>query len=571
MSGEEGIVRTRRARRSPDGAGRHRVFACRLLATSVTSSALLRPTVRLRQGFAATPLLNPTALGILELLGASARRGANAPAVVTACTTLGHAALRARVGAQTRRLTAGGIGPGSVVGLTVADEVAHLIATLALIARGARQIVLASHDAPALRDAVARRVGLTHRLTDADVEPCAAADAGFEVEAEADPASDLVDHSAEALLYLKTSGTTGDVNLVAYTLADLQAQASRHAEYAGERLLRLAAIEHNNSKRHRLYAVLLGGTNVFARPLPTLVACVERLGVTCLDISRLHAADLAASRTRLPAGVKLRTGGSAIPARLRRELLQHVTPNLYVRYAATECGAIAMAGPDDQGAALRVENDDVRPSPENGDVRPWSDNHDARPSPANDDAPAGRPLSGVALRILGPDDRVLGVGESGRIAVRAPGMASRYVDHDAQTAARFRDGWFCPGDVGYLRADGQLVVQGRGDDMIILNGLNIFPAEIERVLEAHPAVDEAAAFGLASGVHGQIPVAAVALRAGCRVEAVELRRHARERLGLRAPRRVLLLDALPRNAQGKVSRLLLRQSFERTLRDEGSP
>ena len=65
-----------------------------------------------------------------------------------------------------------------------------------------------------------------------------------------------------------------------------------------------------------------------------------------------------------------------------------------------------------------------------------------------------------------------------------------------------------------LRGDGQLIVQGRRDDMIVLNGLNIFPAEIERVLERHPAVAEAAALPLASPVHGQIPVAAVVLRPG---------------------------------------------------------
>lgn len=474
------------------------------------------------------PTVDPEA-GILALLAAQARSGPELPAVVSDAVVLDRRAFLRRVQAASVGLAEAGIGPGCAVGLAVVDEVEHLIATLALVACGARQIVLASHDAPALGDAVARRVGLERRLADADV--AAAARAG----------ADRVpphDHSASACLYLKTSGTTGAVNLVAYALADLVAQAARHPEYAQERLLRLAAIEHNNSKRHRLYAVLAGGTNVFARPLPTLPSCLERLGVTCLDVSRLHAADLAASRTRLPAGVKLRTGGSAIPARLRHELLQHVTPLLYVRYAATECGAIAMAGHADHGG---------------------------------DEAAAGHPLPGVECRILDADDRPLGPGQSGRIALRMPGMARGYVDHDAQTRARFRDGWFHPGDLGYLRADGQLVVQGRGDDMIILNGLNIFPAEIERVLEAHPAVDEAVAFGLASSVHGQIPVAAVALRAGCSVDAGDLRRHARERLGLRAPRRVLLLDALPRNAQGKVSRLLLRESVERTLRAAPAP
>ena len=127
---------------------------------------------------------------------------------------------------------------------------------------------------------------------------------------------------------------------------------------------------------------------------------------------------------------------------------------------------------------------------------------------------------------------------------------------------RFRDGWFYPGDVGTLRRDGQLIVQGRRDDMIVLNGLNIFPAEIERVLEGHPAVVEAAALPLPSMVHGQIPVAAVVLRAGEGVTGAELRRYCHQHLGLRTPRRVLVLAQLPKNSQGKTVRRDLVAAFQ---------
>ena len=78
--------------------------------------------------------------------------------------------------------------------------------------------------------------------------------------------------------------------------------------------------------------------------------------------------------------------------------------------------------------------------------------------------------------------------------------------------------------MGLIRADGQLVVKGRADDMMILNGVNIFPVEIERVLERHPAVRVAAALPIASQVHGQIPVAAVELRDGHVATAMELQK-----------------------------------------------
>jgi acyl-CoA synthetase (AMP-forming)/AMP-acid ligase II len=275
--------------------------------------------------------------------------------------------------------------------------------------------------------------------------------------------------------------------------------------------------------------VWAGGCNVFRPPHAPLVEFVLAQGVTCLDISRMHAADLAASpdAPRLH-GIKLRTGGSAVPFGLRHALQQRVTRQLYVRYAASECGAISMALPDE---------------------------HDA-------DESSGRPLPGVELQVVGSDGHPLPSGESGEIRLRAPGMASGYIDDPAQSARRFRDGWFYPGDAGLLRGDGQLVVQGRSDDMIVLNGLNIFPAEIERVLERHAAVAEAAALPLASTVHGQIPVAAVVLRPGQGVSASELRRWSHQQLGLRAPRRVLVLDALPKNSQGKTVKKDLVQQFE---------
>jgi acyl-coenzyme A synthetase/AMP-(fatty) acid ligase len=115
--------------------------------------------------------------------------------------------------------------------------------------------------------------------------------------------------------------------------------------------------------------------------------------------------------------------------------------------------------------------------------------------------------------------------------------------------------------MGSLDADGRLTVHGRADDMINLNGVNIFPAEIEQVLEAHPAVEAAAALPLASGVHGQIPVAAVELRPGGVASERELVAYAREHLALRAPRRIVILDRLPRNDQGKILRRQIAEQF----------
>lgn len=450
-------------------------------------------------------------------------------AVVTDTEAFDYAELVRRVEAAATSLQQAGIGARSRVGILIADEVEHLVASLALLALGAEHITLASHDSPSLRSTIARRVGVTHVVA---VASEALPEGTIRIDWQPAQAPIGFIGSNGGTVFLKTSGTTGDMNVVAFTERMLADQSARHAEYAHERLLRLAAIEHNNSKRHRLYCVWQGGTNVFRPPGQLdIAAFCRRYDVTCLDISRMHASDLAAhGDPEALRGIKLRTGGSSVPIDVRRAIEANVTNELYVRYAATECGAIAMAFPG---------------------------SHD-------EDEAVGVPLPGVELEIVDDEDRPLPRGEAGHIRLQAPGMATGYLDGGPETASRFRGGWFRPGDIGVLRTDGALIVKGRRDDMMILNGLNIFPVEIERVLERHPAVAVAAALPFASQVHGQIPVAAVELHPGASVTAAELRSYARRHLALRSPRRVLILTALPRNSQGKIVRREIAALFDRT-------
>ena len=469
-------------------------------------------------------------MGFFTELRRQARERGGADAVVSDGASISHAALLNRVEAGAEVLLAQGIDGRSTVGVTIANEVEHLIASLALLVVGARHVTLATHDSEPLRDAVARRVRVTHRLVRGEAPDLPD---GTYIQWRPDNATNsdvaLRLPGGTGTVYLKTSGTTGGMNIVAFVEEQLAEQSQRHAEYAHERLLRLASIEHNNSKRHRLYCAYAGGTNVF-RPIGDvdIVAFCAAHNVSCLDISRMHASDLAARGNNAGlAGVKLRTGGSAIPIDVRRDIERQVTPLLFVRYAATECGAIAMALPGQ---------------------------HD-------EDESVGRPLPGVELEIVDANGSPVPAGATGHVRLRAGGMATGYFESPDDSASRFRDGWFWPGDIGRLRSDGSLVVSGRKDDMMILNGLNIFPVEIERVLERHPAVSVAAALPLASVVHGQIPVAAVELRKGHAATPAELSAYAREHLALRAPRRILIMDALPRNSQGKIMRREIALAF----------
>ena len=170
---------------------------------------------------------------------------------------------------------------------------------------------------------------------------------------------------------------------------------------------------------------------------------------------------------------------------------------------------------------------------------------------------AGRPLPGVAVRIAepGPD----GVGE---IQVRTPAAFDGYLGRDADTAAAFTpDGWLRTGDLGRLDAAARLFVADRRADLVVSGGENVYPAEVESVLEAHPAVAEAGVAGRPHATWGAVPVAGIVLRAGADDPGdAALRSWCRERLAsYRVPAAFVRLDALPRTAAGKLRRAELRE------------
>jgi long-chain acyl-CoA synthetase len=133
-------------------------------------------------------------------------------------------------------------------------------------------------------------------------------------------------------------------------------------------------------------------------------------------------------------------------------------------------------------------------------------------------------------------------------------MAQEYIG-DPVASRAFRDGWFYPGDLLARDESGRLSFHGRADDVINLNGIKILPSAIEDALSSHPDVIDVAAFAVRSNLHGAIPVAAIALaKSATDREPGHFVDFCRPILGLRGPRRVIVLDRLPRNEDGKLQR-----------------
>jgi len=155
-------------------------------------------------------------------------------------------------------------------------------------------------------------------------------------------------------------------------------------------------------------------------------------------------------------------------------------------------------------------------------------------------------------------------GTAGEIAVRGPNVFCEYWGNPAATAESLRDGWYLSGDIGTRDVDGYFTVHDRKKNMIISGGENIYPAEVERVLLEHPAVGEAAVIGRADAKWQEVPIAYVVRRMGASVSADEILQFVgRELARFKVPREVIFVDALPRNALGKVQHFLLRQADEK--------
>jgi long-chain acyl-CoA synthetase len=178
----------------------------------------------------------------------------------------------------------------------------------------------------------------------------------------------------------------------------------------------------------------------------------------------------------------------------------------------------------------------------------------------------GRPLPGVAVRIVGDDGREMPTGDVGQITVHGAQHQRSYLKDPDVTRTTWADGWLHSGDLGYLDADGFLWVVGRQKEIIIRGGHNIVPGEVEAVLFEHPDVADAAVAGIPHPVLGEDIAAWVVARPGTTPAVAAIREFLLARLAdYKVPRRITLVDVLPRNEAGKVRKTqLVSDNVERS-------
>lgn len=443
-------------------------------------------------------------------------------ALVTTTMAVTYAELVQHTQATVQRLSAAGISKNAIVGIRCPDDVQHFMQTLATIHIGATCFSIPSHETRECQASLIRQCRATHVINGDAIEQTDSEDPGDAIEQTDSEDPGDATPLTEARLLFSTSGTTGAPKLVVLHDSDLVAQAHRHIDSRQERFACIASMEHNFARRHRLYCLAEGASNLFlnAQSKSLVEQCLS-LGVNVLHVSAFQAQELLAEPDigKL-SDIRLKLGGSHVPLQLRQQLRKQVTTRLQAGYGTTETGAIAFTDPDDSDAGESV----------------------------------GRPLAGIEVRVVAPDRKTLGAGERGELAIRCSGMFRGYLGNPEATAARLDDAWFYTGDTGFLDDEHRIHLCGRSDDMFVFNSMNVFPQDIESRICRFPNVVEALVLPQKSEVHGDIPVAFVVFAKGTEPDLPALQAYMRKHVGARCPRQFNKVEALPRNASGKISR-----------------
>jgi len=328
-----------------------------------------------------------------------------------------------------------------------------------------------------------------------------------------------------------TSGTTGTPKAAsrmptALGLAGLTASAlQRIGLRSGEPMIVCPPLFHGLGLLTSMLALFLGSPLVLQRRFDPaeVLRSVERTragSIVAVPVMLRRMLDLGPSGIAeydLRSLQAVISGASAVGVPLAREFIERFGPVLCDAYGSSEVGIATIATSADLLAAPGT---------------------------------VGRPCLGSSIRILDENDRPVPVGQTGRIFAGGGLVFGGYTDGSSKAVV---DGRMSTGDLGHLDSDGRLFIDGREDDMIVSGGENVYPAEVEECLTAHPAVAEAVVVGVPDDEFGQRLVAYVVLREPASDD--ELMEHVRAKLArFKTPRQVVVLDEFPRNATGKVLR-----------------
>ncbi len=463
-----------------------------------------------------------------------------------ACQEYTFGDLDRRANRMARELRARGLGPGDRLAIWLPNRVEYIDLFLACTRLGviAVPINVLYRDrerAHILADAAPRAVVVS------DTETWDGSATAWAVDELAHAASrqpaDAIDVELDAgtpaaLIY--TSGTTGPAKGAVITHGNLAANTTMLVEEwrftARDRLWLALPLFHVHGLGNGVHCWLASGCRMRLVERFDHASAAESLldfratvffGVPTMYVRLLDVDGERASR--IGAGMRLCVSGSApLPAHVLEAFEQRFGQRILERYGMTE-------------TLMTLGN------PYDGERRAGT---------------VGFPFPGVSVRIVNEQGADVPDGQEGELLVRSPMLCAGYWNRPDATAAANEGGWFHTGDIAERARDGYITLRGRRSDVVISGGFNIYPREIEELLVEHPAVAEAAVIGAPDPVRGEVPVAFVVTRPGMNVDEDALIAFCRDQLAsFKAPRRVVIVDRLPRTALGKIQKNELKSSL----------
>jgi acyl-coenzyme A synthetase/AMP-(fatty) acid ligase len=476
-------------------------------------------------------------MNIAALISRHAQSQPARPAIDGSGESLTYAALDVAARRLAGRIRSAGISAGDLVGLRLRDTPAHLIALLAIARIGAIALPMDWRGAaPEIGRIIERFQPKLVLVDDAKPLPAAALSVNDLAGAEPDglPPASLVD---SPLVYGLTSGTTGVPKgmvttheemfgrFVAFTVGTLIDREDRF-------LVPLPLVF--DAGRAISFALLTLGAKINLFPTlfdpQELVDGVKTTGATALIVTPKTSRallGLAAGQGHLMPGLRayVSTAGKLQPEE-RAALRARVAPRVIDYYGTTGGGPVALITGDEE------------------DISPTA---------------AGRLAAGIEVEVVDETGAAVVRGASGRVRMRGPGVTRSFAGEIAAGADEtIRDGWYYPGDTGHFAENGMLHLTGRAADLIKRGGLMIHAQEVEYVLSLHDSVVEAAVVGIPTGAHDEEVVAFIVARGP--VDTPSILRHCRQNLaGYKVPQQVVVVDAMPRNTNGKVVKADLRK------------
>jgi acyl-CoA synthetase (AMP-forming)/AMP-acid ligase II len=485
-----------------------------------------------------------------------AARTPDAPALFDDDQPVSFAALAHRIDAAAGALRAAGAGAGDRV-MIVGENCAALIAAIfGASALGAWPVVVNARLAPREVDAVRAHcaprlvVFTTAASPEAGVhagrwhasEPRVPGLEGLRIangpEGAAREAPPLADEVA-ALLY--TSGTTGTPKGVMISHRGLLHFARVSAESRqlapADRVYAVLPISHIFGLATMLMATLHAGASLYLRarfdPGDVLHALAEREISMLQGVPTMYTRILAhvretGAQVHAPHLRYVYTGGAPLDSQLKRDVEQLFGQPIHHGYGLTEYA----------GSLFITRMDAPRT-----------------------DTSSGYVVDGAELRVVDVEGRDASRGQVGELWIRGPGLMRGYYRAPELTAEVMKPGgWYATGDLGRLDADGALFLVGRTKDLVIHSGFNVYPLEVEAVINTHPAVRLSAVVGRPTADGNEDVVAFVEAKHGARLDVAALREYLRERLApYKRPAEIRVLDAIPTTASGKLLKAPLRE------------